>query len=87
MANKTFCPIMTIGFDAPTKGQRDNRICMKDCAWYNLTEENCNINVIATHLEMIESLTDSIADYTGDYVENETDEFVREASHYSYGYR
>lgn len=54
MASKTFCPIMTIGFAPPEEGKRDDRICMKDCAWYNLVEETCNINVIASLLEQME---------------------------------
>lgn len=86
MANKTFCPIMTIGFDKPEKGQRDNRICMKDCSWYNLTEEKCNINVIAEHLEMIESLTDDIADYTGGLTEYD-DHFGYDPRPKTYSYR
>ena len=73
MANKVFCPIMTIGFEPPKKGQRDNRICMKDCAWYNLSEDKCNINVITEHLEMIESLTDDMSYMVSGYAEMEKD--------------
>jgi len=85
MANKTFCPIMTIGFDPPKEGKRDNRTCMKDCTWYNVAEEKCNLNVIADHLEVISSLAD---DMTGmmagcydDYTDDSTTRFG------GYGYR
>ena len=63
--SKLYCPILSIGFEAPAKGQRDNRTCMMDCAWYNLSEEKCNINVIAERMENIESFTEDILDVTG----------------------
>ena len=65
MATKDFCPIMTIGFAPPEKGKRDNRLCNRDCAWYNLSEEECIIRTIADHLETIKTLADDIAYNTG----------------------
>lgn len=62
MANKTFCPIMTIGFGPPEKGKRDMRLCMRDCMWYDAAEENCKINVISDQLEYIMSCVDGIGD-------------------------
>ena len=55
MSNKTFCPIMTIGFEPPKEGKRDLRLCMRDCAWYDPAEETCKINVIADRMEYIEA--------------------------------
>ena len=66
MAAKTFCPIMTIGFDPPGQGKRDNRLCMKDCTWYNVAEETCNLNVIAESIQSIEMHTSDVSDYTAD---------------------
>ena len=63
MANKTFCPIMAIGFDPPEKGKRDNRVCMKDCAWYNVSEERCAISIIAEAVSTSETFLSDIADY------------------------
>ena len=58
MASKIFCPIMTIGFGPPETGKRDLRLCMKDCAWYNVQNEDCILNVMADSLEYILSAVD-----------------------------
>lgn len=58
MSSKTYCPIMTIGFSPPEEGKRDFRLCMRDCAWYDVSAEKCKINVIAEHLEYIISCVD-----------------------------
>lgn len=85
MANKVFCPIMTIGFNPPEEGKRDLRLCMKDCAWYDFNNETCKINVIAEHLEYLISSVDGIGEfYNGDfsafegkgYIDPETGEFT-----------
>ena len=60
--NKIYCPILSIGFEEPKNGERDPRVCMKDCAWYNEVELKCNISVIAEHLESIEVNLDGVAD-------------------------
>ena len=52
---KTFCPIMTIGFDPPKGKNSDPRLCHKDCAWYDQAEETCKITIIADRLEYIEA--------------------------------
>lgn len=78
MYNKTFCPILTIGFEPPKKGQKDNRTCMRDCAWYNTAEEKCCIRVITDHLEMLETLTDDMAGVVldmSDYAQIENEYF------------
>ena len=68
MAKKTkYCPFMTIGFEAPKKGEKDNRICMTDCMWYNPAEEQCHIVTISERLEMMQSLMDDMAYYAGGY--------------------
>ena len=69
MASKTFCPIMTIGFDPPEKGKRDNRLCMRDCAWYDPSEDKCCIKIIAEHISMIELHSSDMSDYLGDLVD------------------
>lgn len=66
MSNKTFCPIMTIGFNPPEKGKRDNRLCMKDCAWYDVQGETCRINTIAEAITAIDTQISDIADYAAD---------------------
>ena len=66
MSAKTFCPIMTIGFDPPKEGKRDLRLCMKDCAWYNPTENDCQVNIIANLLAMSELHESDMSDYLGD---------------------
>ena len=62
MTTKTFCPIMTIGFEPPEEGKRDNRICMKDCAWYDIKTQGCKINLLAATLENIEAVMNDISD-------------------------
>ena len=81
MAAKTFCPIMTIGFDPPGEGKRDNRICMKDCTWYNIIEETCQLNVITATLQEIENHANDIGDYIADIAMEKTLE-----EDYNYGY-
>ena len=66
MAAKTFCPIMMIGFNAPEKGQRDLRLCTKDCMWYHIKQEKCVIPLIAETLENLEMITNDISDYAAD---------------------
>ncbi len=66
MTNKTFCPIMFIGFDPPSKGKRDFRLCMRDCAWYNPSEETCQINVLADLLQNPEIHANDVSDYLGE---------------------
>lgn len=79
MSNKTFCPIMTIGFNPPEKGKRDLRLCMKDCAWYDVADDTCKINKIAEHLEYINAAIDGIGEY---YDEFPTDDYEDERSFY-----
>jgi len=62
MANKkkSYCPIMTIGFNPPAKKEKDLRLCKPDCAWYDTAEGKCKIVTIAESLEYILSCVDSI---------------------------
>lgn len=66
MASKTFCPIMTIGFNPPEEGKRDLRLCKKDCTWYDVSENRCQISIIADNLQALETHTSDISDYIGD---------------------
>ena len=66
MSAKTFCPIMTIGFNPPEKGKRDNRLCMRDCAWYDVQGETCKISIIAEAISNIDTQISDIADYAAD---------------------
>ena len=61
-----FCPIMTIGFAPPNKGEQDNRTCKKDCVWYNEDEEVCKIDNIMESLQRIEVTTSDLLDITAD---------------------
>lgn len=85
MPEKRFCPFMAIGFPAPEEGQRDMRICMKECAWYDVAEEKCAIKLIAERLEYIQSQVDdtnqmlSEAQYSSIIDETELDEYEWEA--------
>lgn len=72
MANKTFCPIMTIGFEPPKEGKRDLRLCMKDCEWYDIAEEKCRITTIAENLEYLISAVEGVAyGFEGNYEDAE----------------
>lgn len=62
MTTKTFCPIMTIGFEPPKEGKRDNRICMRDCAWYDVKTQGCKINLISATIENIEAILNEVSD-------------------------
>lgn len=75
MSNKTFCPILTIGFDPPEKGKRDNRLCMRDCAWYDPSEEKCYIEIIAEHIQMVELHSSDMSDYLGDIAEKKEEDY------------
>ncbi len=66
MSSKTFCPIMTIGFDPPEKGKRDLRLCTKDCTWYNVSEEKCELNVISEYMISINTNISDVSDYLSD---------------------
>lgn len=63
MSTRPFCPIMTIGFNPPEEGKRDLRLCMKDCAWYDIADETCKINKIAEHLEYINAALEGVDSY------------------------
>lgn len=53
-----YCPIMTIGFNAPeNKNEPDLRLCNLDCAWYNIETEECILHTI--HNDILE-----LTDYT-----------------------
>ena len=60
---KEFCPIMTIGFDAPKGKASDPRLCHKDCMWYDHAEETCKIVIIAERLEYIEAAFNGEVNY------------------------
>lgn len=64
-----FCPILTIGFAPPAKGEIDMRTCKKDCAWYNEDCETCAINLIVDYIKdastNVADLSDIIIDYNG----------------------
>jgi hypothetical protein len=66
MSVKTYCPIRIIGFDPPEKGQRDMRLCTKDCAWYNVAESKCAVSIIAAGIDNIDAQLNDISDFTGD---------------------
>lgn len=67
MGNKTYCPILTIGFGPPEEGKRDLRLCMRDCAWYDVAEETCKLNVIAERLEYILTCVDTPPEVEDEY--------------------
>lgn len=67
MNKPKYCPLMTIGFSPPKKGEEDLRLCKEDCAWYNLSEENCNINVLTEYAEYIMAAVESPGGSYDDY--------------------
>ena len=70
-----YCPIMTIGFAPPAQGEKDARKCKKDCAWYNLDQEDCAVNLILETIQRTETTASDIVDllYEGTLPEYEDD--------------
>lgn len=54
-----YCPILTIGFAPPEKGQRDLRRCTKECAWYDVDEDCC---AIISSLETLSGINSMLAE-------------------------
>lgn len=55
-----YCPILMIGFAPPKAGEKDNRTCKTDCAWYNTLEKKCAVNYIASNLSDVASMVEEI---------------------------
>lgn len=52
------CPILMIGFEAPKKGEKDVRTCLKEnCEFFSEDENVCAIPTIAETLRNIETAT------------------------------
>ena len=61
-----YCPIFTIGFAPPKKGERDARVCKKDCAWFDKDQEACAIVLIAESLQRTETSVNDVFDMMAD---------------------
>lgn len=61
-----FCPIFTIGFAPPKKGQTDMRTCKPDCEWFNEDNECCELHLVREYLEEIIKNTADIVDLNYD---------------------
>ena len=67
--NNPYCPILTIGFPPPEKGQRDLRRCTDECALFDPETEMCGVLACVEEIREIKSML-----YYSGYTEDEEKE-------------